>query len=63
MSSDERFLTVGELLDRWNMDARTLDKMIADAGLPYVEFTPRVRRFPISIVITFERERLRTTAA
>lgn len=64
MTEQERFLTVGELLDRWNVDARTLDKLIDCAGLSYVEFPlPRVRRFPLSVVITFEQQHLRTSTA
>lgn len=62
MTEEERFLTVGELLERWNMDARTLDKLVECAGLSYVDFPlPRVRRFPLSVVITFEQQYLKTT--
>ena len=60
MTTEERFLTVEQLLDRWSMDVRTLDKIVDCGGLGY--FRPqgvRVRRFPLSVVMTYEQQHFR----
>lgn len=62
MTTEERFLTVGELLDRWKLDYKTLDKLMDAGRLGYVEFGPRTRRFPLSIVVTYEQTCLRITS-
>jgi hypothetical protein len=62
MTHNEQFLTVGELLDRWKMDPRTLDKMVKIQGLVYVELLPRKRLFPLSAVVSFERANLRVSS-
>ena len=57
MTEHERFLTVEQLLERWAMDARTLDKIVEVGGLGY--FRPvgvRVRRFPLSVVVAYEQQ-------
>lgn len=61
MTETERFLTVAELLDRWKMDPRTLDKLTDAGGLTYIEFSPRIRRFPLSVVLNYEQSCLRST--
>lgn len=61
MTTEESFLTIGELLERWEIDRRTLEKLITDGGLAYVEFPHvRVRRFPLSVVITYEQQHFRS---
>ena len=57
MTEQDRFLTVEELLARWNMDPRTLEKIIDVGGLGY--FCPtgvRVRRFALSLVMEYEQK-------
>lgn len=62
MTEQERFLTVAELLERWKLDARTLDKLTDAGGLAYVEFSARIRRFPLSAIIRYEQQCLRSTS-
>lgn len=50
-STGEQFFTPGELCDRWKVDPRTLGKL----ELPWVAITPRVRRVPATVVITYEQ--------
>ena len=52
-TTGERFLSPGELCDRWNIDERTLNKF----DLPWVWFTPRIRRLSVTVVARIEDEK------
>lgn len=61
----EPFLTVSDVCTRWNIDRRTLEKLMTDGGLAYIEYPPpvRVRRFPLSVVITYEQKHFKSSTA
>lgn len=64
MTDTERYISVEALLLRWEVDARTLDKIIDCGGLGY--FAPagvRIRRFPLSLVMDYERQHFRQSTS
>jgi hypothetical protein len=50
-------LTPAEVCLRWRIDLRTLDKI----DLPWIRLTERVRRIPLSVVMTYEQAQRMTT--
>ena len=65
MSPEEDvFLTVAELLARWHIDRRTLEKLMTDGGLAYLEYPApvRVRRFKLSLVLLYEQKYFRSSS-
>ncbi len=58
MSSTERFLSPGDLCDRWRIDWKTLQKF----PIPWVRLSPTVRRIDLTFVLTYEEtNRLHTS--
>ena len=47
----ERFLTPGDLCERWNVDWRTLQKF----PIPWVQLSPSVKRIDLTFVVTYEQ--------
>ncbi len=64
MTTDEQFLTVADVCARWNIDPRTLDKLVEAGGLGCVIYPApvRLRRFPLTIVMDYERQHLRVSS-
>ncbi len=48
---DERFLSPGDLCERWNVDWKTLQKF----SLPWVQLSPTVRRIEFTFVLNYEQ--------
>lgn len=50
----KEYLTLSELCDRWQIDRRTLYKLLP--SLPVVIISARVRRVPLAAVLKYEKK-------